>query len=220
MQVHYELNNPSKQIKIVNLSPCELSFTNGDDSFKIDKSSFSNNTEFLIDKKFYSNNLANLDVSGTCLNKKGILTFDSNITQTFFLYTNKNELVIKSLEFEYEYKYAPVGKSNLAFAGIGIENFGNLSLNVYRSNDLILNIYPIQEIDVNSTKSLYTDIEYDEFTFKINNGSLLQNKILTETCGRYTIVIFPKNFDDNSQDLDHVILRGKNINNYYYLLFK
>ena len=206
IQFQFALKNPYEQLKIVNLSPCNLNVSNGNEVIHIANSSFRNNKFTDLNSKLFArNNSFQFNVSNGC-ESVSTVSIISNTNQTLFIYLENNQLKYTSLKSNTS--DVTSGDSQLKFFGINTNNtFGVLNSTVERGK--IKKHFSVQTNYNDTSIKSYSKIAHQQYKFYIfnneNGTSILSDTILLEITGRYTIALFPHRLHSNS-DLDYVVL--------------
>jgi dipeptide/tripeptide permease len=190
--------NPTNRIKLVNLSPCFLNIQTENTIFNLTEAKYRNNQPQFID--------ANTNLNETIFNFKSncsqieseIKINNNNLPFALIFYMNEMNKLDYFI-YLYDINNEKVGFSEIKFVSIGIQD--TELLNPVLSNNIQtyskeLNL--ISNNDFNSSNySNYSVINYSDYDFKIINSTndeiLLNEKILLETCSRYTILFFKTN---------------------------
>lgn len=205
MQESFAAKNPTYQLKVINMANCDLNFTTNNGTFVVPK--FADHKAFEVGQSFINvnNYRQNFKVSGTCVNSLPNFPINTNTTQTLFLYAQGSNLntVINPINVT----KPEIGKSQIKFFGLNIESFGNVSGYITEKKvEKIFGISYIDSIYQNKNESLeYVKIDYDKYTFEIKEATnkimpLVKGEILLETCGRYSIFLFPNSTDPKKLD--------------------
>jgi hypothetical protein len=211
MQSASEAKNLDNQIKLINLSPCELNITLSDSSiFVLQKPAYLKNSAFKIPKEqldvmFKSSNSSIFDVRPiSCVNP-------SNSAQTInfpsFKVTIENKDLPKSLliyydeinsnlapkQYAYNKNNQVIGKSQIKIAYIGVKNKPDV---VKIESSKISYNFTLE--DINNPPIIpinYESVDYSTYTLVAQKNTnpvtnLIRHEFELETCGRYTVVMF------------------------------
>ena len=209
IQVKFAQNNPVDQLKFVNLAPCSLNISNGREMIHLEKSVYKKNTPTNLQPDFFKINstqdyLVEYRLTGSCIDDTSF-KMDTTSNQTFFFYLQEEKkIAYKSLKYD-TLKVSTKGESQLRFIGLNtFQYFGNLTTFVDQKM-FIFNPELEDESPLDKTNNTYESIAHQEYTFRVKNGTntILDDKILLEITGRYTIVLFPNN---TKNGLDYVFL--------------
>jgi dipeptide/tripeptide permease len=190
--------NPTNRIKIVNLSPCFLNIQTENTIFNLTEAKYRNNQPQFID--------TNTNINETMFNFKSncsqieseIKINNNNLPFALIFYMNEMNKLDYFI-YLYDINNEKVGFSEIKFLSIGIHDTELLKpvlSNNIQTYSKELNL--ISNNDFNSSNySSYSIINYSDYDFKIINNTndeiLLNEKILLETCSRYTILFFKTN---------------------------
>lgn len=153
MQAAVIAANPSDQIRIINLSPCQIQL---DLNTSLVNIGFSNQTSIKIDQFFFpaDQNLTQVQINALCSNNSTIKNFitvsKSNLPKNLLIYLDKE--VIKLVEYRYNNKNSLIGYSLLKYDAFQVKSFEILSIVV--GNNIV------------------------KYTDTLNVGNLLQNSNL------------------------------------------
>ena len=230
MQLKSTLNNPPKQIRIVNLSPCDFQLIKNDQILNIEPNELNKNYPFNIPKEFVqnlttSNNLTkeSFTLNAVCLLEKDtiknifnqtISIDNSNLPKSLLFYYDERKNVLNYISLDYNITDSKIGLSEVRFTLFNTQKFGSLdpvimnSIISYSTKDLNFSDFSLDNSNIDLIKSTdYLTIDYADYTLKVSNSSgglLISKPILLETCGRYTVILFPS--AKNSSTLDYVFL--------------
>ena len=190
--------NPTNRIKLVNLSPCFLNIQTENTIFNLTEAKYRNNQPQFID--------TNTNINETMFNFKSncsqieseIKINNNNLPFALIFYMNEMNKLDYFI-YLYDINNENVGFSEIKFLSIGIHDTELLKpvlSNNIQTYSKELNL--ISNNDFNSSNySSYSIINYSDYDFKIINNTndeiLLNEKILLETCSRYTILFFKTN---------------------------
>ena len=127
--------------------------------------------------------------------------------QTFFFYLEKEkQIAYKSLKYD-TLKVTTKGESQLRFIGFDtFDLFGTLKPSVDQKT---FKFNPeLEDSILNKTMNQYESIAHQEYTFRVSNetNSILEEKILLEITGRYTIVLFPNNTKNGFLNINQIFV--------------
>ncbi|RNA38646.1 solute carrier family 15 member 1-like isoform X1 [Brachionus plicatilis] len=216
MQATLKSLNPSNRIRLVNLSPCDITFFDQDETlFYLAKSI--KVIDMPEDKRKKIDQKKSLLTNSTCLVGKEKFNFsntldisDLNASKNLFFYLSDN--MIKTLDILINQNNQVNGFSQIRFLKFGTSNFGAVFPKVF--NNIIS--YGNEKFDeMNNSSYLstnrnldvaYTTIDYSDYRISIRNSSmeLLSFEITFETCARYSILLYPNPIE--SHQIDYLIL--------------
>ncbi len=204
MESSWNTLNPSNRIRFVNLSPCNLTFTNnGKDLFDLQKAEYLNNNPInlpdgLYDELFKEKEQALLEIRAECDNSNPFKT-DFNlqkkdVLKTFFFSQSGSELEYQHVSYSLSERI--IGSGQMRFLNFKIDEKELLKPELI-SNSITYNNFTVEKVE-NFSNSKYQKIDYGDFKFKVgfnNQKRINETNLLVETCGCYTVILFlnPKN---------------------------
>ena len=221
MQSSSAAKNLKDQIKLINLSPCQLNITINDNiGFVLEKPILKNN-EFKIPKEqldamfknniatFYirpslcvspSNNSININVPNLSVQISNTL-----LPKSLLLYYNENSANLVLKEYSYLTTDQVIGKSEIKVSFITKKPVGVL----LESSKIKYNITSLDDINqptIPMSKANYISVDYTDYTLKgqTDTENFTSSSIELETCGRYTVVLFENPL--RQKKMDYVLL--------------
>lgn len=216
MQVSSKLLNPSNRINFVNLSPCNIIFYQQDKALVyLNKSNKLIDIQKNIKEEFFKNSIY---FNSTCsFGKENLFISDKLYFNETSFKTSKNIIFyldddkkIKTLDNSFNQNEQLIGFSQIRFLQFRTFDFGDLfpriSNNIISYDFKIANRLNYADYFEESNQKFYKTVDYSDYTISIRNSTkeLLAFSATFETCGRYTIFLYP-NPEDNKQ-LDYLIL--------------
>jgi dipeptide/tripeptide permease len=233
MQTASADKNPLNQIRLINTSPCNLVLTTpqfndtNDLNMQIPSSQLFNNKPFnfpkLINDRAGEVDNFEINLQGECneMNITSILTLNLSIPAPKNLIIYLVNDTIKVVELPFNINDNTIGVSEIEWlffnpindnsTGITTEMIDPIlkSSSITYKNDKF-KVKEINESNSNSDKNDYAEVDYGNFNLIVNDKrnkmEIINEKVLLETCGRYTVLLFkpPMNGEDN--ELDFVFL--------------
>lgn len=206
MQERFAELNPKYQLKFVNIALCNLNISNGEIEIEIKQQKYKENKPIIVNQNLFKTNnyTQEFTITGSCVNNTK-LKIQTNKKQTIFLYKIGSDLDYKSLEFDH--KGLSIGKSQLKFVSINTNSMfnklkPNTNLELKENKKFI-----VQNLDESFNSSFYLIVDYKNIEFEITDKSstLLNGNLLTENCGRYTVVLFPNAKNQTMLDYTHLV---------------
>lgn len=206
MQVKSLENNPIDQIKILNLSPCNLTLLENNSSIVLNNPNYLNNAPYLFPTN-HMNNQTVFEVLSSCKNTTIRITHDG-LPQVLLFYSNElNQL--DYLSYKYDVSNQEVGFSQIQIYSLNLKSINNIKALLKNKIETISNV-KILPMNTNSNSSIqsfnYSKIDYSNYIFKVidkvSKVDLLKKDILLESCASYTIILF----ENSNKQLDYVKL--------------
>ncbi|CAF0910291.1 unnamed protein product [Brachionus calyciflorus] len=213
------LLNPSNRIRIINISPCDIKFYQNETSknfFQISKMDYLQNKPYDFPIDFLSQQKNEFLLESNCMSKNQSFVIsnwislnNSNSPKNVILHLENGTIKISENYFNQTNQL--IGFSEVRFLRFKAWNYGALDAKVF--NKIVK--YDTSKFDgLNKTDNFehsqsrnirYSSIDYSDYDFKIKNSTseLLEGKATFETCGRYTILLFPNH---NEEKFDYLIL--------------
>lgn len=216
MQASSKLLNPSNRVRLVNLSPCNITFyhqneallhlnesnkiidipDNFQDKINNQNSFILNSTCSIGSKMFKISNLAHIN--------------GFNSPKNVFLYLNDS--TISSFDYSFNQNDQVIGFSQIRFLKFRTSNLGALYPKVFNNiisygSGKFATMNSSSYLDVNRNFSVdYTTIDYSDYRISIRNttNELFDFYATFEACARYTILLYPN--PAKSYQLDYLIL--------------
>ena len=212
--------NPANQIKLINLSPCDISIAS---IAELPKSSYLNNQVVklpsnIVDNLFKEgNNVTNFEINvSTCLNVTAnvsqytFLIGSNDLPKSIIFYLDEQSMNIKIQEFPYNKNDQVIGRAEIKFEYFNLNNALNSNNLKYMNPIISSSIVTYDKFSVVSlSKSLNSShlkvVDNADYDLKISDKSdqsVLSSKIMLNNCGRYSIIIF----QNHANQTDYVFL--------------
>jgi len=212
MESSWNTLNPSNRIRLVNLSPCKLTFSNGEkDLFSLQKVEYLNNNPInlpdgLYDELFKENERAIFEINAECDNlspfKSRFNLYKEDVLKTFLF--SKVDSIIEYQSVSYDFSDRIIGAGQIRFLGFEIKDKDSLKPEL-SSSSITYNKFTVETVE-NSDNSKYEKIDYSDFKFKVaydEQKRINETNLLVETCARYTVILFENPINNQ---LDYVSL--------------
>lgn len=219
MQSSSLARNQPTQIKVLNLSPCELNIAHADSTLiDLEKPSYLNNDIFKleiskIEEMFKNDNTATFVVTPSkCVDvnnnpftipTSSLQVTNSSLPKSLIFYHDTLNDRINYYEYAYSIKDQAIGVSEMKFASFNVANT-NLKP-VLTISSLDYDNFTIQALANPLVNVDYLETDYGNFKFNVYDGQtiVLASEFATEICGRYTVLLFTNPFNNT---LDYVLL--------------
>ncbi len=219
------LNRPN-QIRVLNLSPCDLNLVDiNKQEMRMDLEKYQplNLDKSYLDSMFKDSNQTKFNLKAKCASFNHSRSFqivvnDHNLPKTIVFYLSSSENTIKAFDYAYNLKDQLVGSSQIKLSTFGIID-SNLTLHIDKIKPTISNEYTFDFKDLdNSTNysnssindlTSYIKVDYSDYRVQLiknNNQSISslqwEKKIALETCARYTILLVSKTSPSKTSESD------------------
>lgn len=204
--------NSANQIKMINLSPCNINIAIEEKIYELRGSNSLNITHFNLPIEETNATSLTLKLTGLCSTfENNFIKIDEYITidkhdsaKRLVFYMNKTRLDHAIISYDlYNQK---IGSSDLRFMALDrIDTFNA----VITSNKIKSGNFSLAKLANNTKSAGYKSVEYENYIFKVNYKlnnieKELKGDIILETCGRYTVLLFPS--ISNDTDLNYLFL--------------
>ena len=222
MQSSSAAKNLKDQIKLINLSPCQLNITINDNiGFVLEKHNLKNN-EFKIPKEqlaamFKDSNSTTFDIKPSLCVSPSNNSININVSDLreqidnallpksllFYYNENSNSLVLK--QYSYLTTDQVIGKSEIKVSYITKKPVGV----ILESSKIKYNITSLDDLNqpaIPISKANYISVDYTDYTLKAQTDTenFTSSSFELETCGRYTVVLFENPI--RQKKMDYVLL--------------
>jgi hypothetical protein len=221
MQSSSAAKNLKDQIKLINLSPCQLNITINDNiGFVLEKPILKNN-EFKIPKEqldaMFKDSRATFNIKPSLCVSPSDNTININVPnlsiqidnallpKSLLFYYDENIGILNLKQYSYQTTDQVIGKSEIKVSYIGRKPVGVL----LESSKIKYNITSLEDLNqptIPISKVNYISVDYTDYTLKAQTDTenFTSSSFELETCGRYTVVLFENPL--KQKKMDYVLL--------------